>query len=298
MSEVSKAAQGKWPQILATLGVPDEHLINRHGPCPMCGGRDRFRFDDKDGKGTYYCNACGAGDGFDLLMKYNGWDFRVAAKEVEKLAGDYKPLPQKQQKDPRIRLEKIRSNAKPLTGDDPASKYLEARGISPAPGLMYSESEPYFENGEHIKNYPAMLGLVKTPQGRPATWHVTYLEDGKKAPVTSPKKVMKSAGGINGAAIRLFPAKQHLGIAEGIETAIAAYQMTGIPTWAVLNTSGMQGFVLPDAVNELTIFGDNDKNYAGQLAAYQLANKLSLKGVKVNVWIPEAPGDWLDVFTQ
>jgi putative DNA primase/helicase len=50
----------RWLDILTGLGVPAKFLRNKHGPCPMCGGKDRFRFDDKDGKGTFFCNGCGA----------------------------------------------------------------------------------------------------------------------------------------------------------------------------------------------------------------------------------------------
>jgi hypothetical protein len=53
-------AQHRWLDILTALGVPAKFLRNWHGPCPMCGGKDRFRFDDKDGKGTFFCNGCGA----------------------------------------------------------------------------------------------------------------------------------------------------------------------------------------------------------------------------------------------
>jgi putative DNA primase/helicase len=42
----------------------------------MCGGKDRFRFDDKEGHGTWICTHCGAGDGFSLLMKVMGIDFK------------------------------------------------------------------------------------------------------------------------------------------------------------------------------------------------------------------------------
>ena len=296
MSEARQAAQGKWPGILSALGVPDSFLQNRHGPCPFCGGKDRFRFDDKEGKGTYYCNQCGSGDGFDLLMNFAGMDFKTAAQEVERIAGICKPVERKTERDPAIRLRKIRDNAKKLTGKDPVSEYLRNRGISTAPGLRFSESEPYFDAGKHQGDFPAMLGLVQSPQGKPLTWHVTYLHNGKKASFPAPKKVMKAAGGINGAAIRLFPAAEHMGIAEGIETAIAACEFSGIPTWAVMNTSGMQRFVVPETVTELTIFADNDANYAGQLAAYSLANRLCLGGLKVNVLVAPDPGtDWLDV---
>jgi phage/plasmid primase-like uncharacterized protein len=59
-------------------------------PCPGCGGEDRFRYDDKDGKGTFYCGGGGnpiSGDGFELLHHIYGWDFRRAADEVRQVLG-------------------------------------------------------------------------------------------------------------------------------------------------------------------------------------------------------------------
>jgi putative DNA primase/helicase len=52
-------AKGRWRNILPSLGIPSKALTNRHGPYPMCGGKDRFRFDDKGGRGTWFCSQCG-----------------------------------------------------------------------------------------------------------------------------------------------------------------------------------------------------------------------------------------------
>lgn len=91
-------AQGRWREILNRFGVDRSYLRNRHGPCPLCGGKDRFRFDDRDGSGSYFCNQCGAskgdGAGIRLLMKFRDWDFKTAAAEVDRLIGtDYQPAP-------------------------------------------------------------------------------------------------------------------------------------------------------------------------------------------------------------
>ena len=55
--------------------MDEKALSGKHGPCPLCGGRDRFRFDDKDGRGTYFCSGCGAGDGVRLAMGITGLSF-------------------------------------------------------------------------------------------------------------------------------------------------------------------------------------------------------------------------------
>ena len=84
VSDIVKASQGRWLYILANLGitVPDNH---KHGACPKCGGKDRFRFDDKNGKGTWFCNQCGHGDGLDLVKLVTGKETKTACQEVNKI---------------------------------------------------------------------------------------------------------------------------------------------------------------------------------------------------------------------
>ena len=81
-------ARNRWREILPRLGIDPEFLQNRHGPCPLCGGKDRYRFDDKDGTGSYICGQCGAGVGIILIKKKNGWDHRTACSEIDKIIGD------------------------------------------------------------------------------------------------------------------------------------------------------------------------------------------------------------------
>ena len=86
---LKERAAGRWPGILAALGVPSSALRNRHGPCPIpgCGGRDRFRFDDKGGRGTWICSRCGAGDGIELVKRIHGIEFKEAARLIEQHIG-------------------------------------------------------------------------------------------------------------------------------------------------------------------------------------------------------------------
>ena len=95
MSKITDLAQGSWPSILGDLAnLTTEQLTDKHQPCPLCGGEDRYRFDDKDGSGSWYCNRCGgkdqrggAGNGMDMLMRRTGWSFADAAKRVEQHLG-------------------------------------------------------------------------------------------------------------------------------------------------------------------------------------------------------------------
>lgn len=82
------AARGRWRQILPLLGIPKKFLTGKHGPCPACGGKDRFRFTDRKMEGDYFCNHCGAGDGLRLVMKVHGWAYRTACKRVDEAIGN------------------------------------------------------------------------------------------------------------------------------------------------------------------------------------------------------------------
>ncbi len=65
---------------------------NRHQACPVCGGADRFRFDDKEGRGTWFCNQCGAGDGLKLVEKVFGISASEAAGKVNAVTGHLPPV--------------------------------------------------------------------------------------------------------------------------------------------------------------------------------------------------------------
>jgi putative DNA primase/helicase len=86
MDTISRA-RGRWAEVLSALGVGSSYLKNKHGPCPCCGGKNRYRFDDKDGSGSYFCNQCGPGSGLMLLRKVRGWDHATACREVDTIIG-------------------------------------------------------------------------------------------------------------------------------------------------------------------------------------------------------------------
>ncbi len=80
------AACGRWrPTIYPALGIEVGH--GKHMACPHCGGKDRFRCDDKGGSGSHLCNQCGAGDGFSLVMKVRGCTFLEAVRRVAGVLG-------------------------------------------------------------------------------------------------------------------------------------------------------------------------------------------------------------------
>ena len=301
--DVRTAAAGRWRSILTTLGMDDKALSGKHGPCPLCGGRDRFRFDNKDGRGTYFCSGCGAGDGVRLAMGITGLSFKDAAREIERLAGVVQPVtgkPDRSDEDKLAALRRVWRESKPIQRGDEAERYLLGRGlrlydlpeaVRVHPGLRYQD------DGETVGTYAAMLATVTAPDGRAVSLHRTYLQDGHKAPVASPKKLAQGLA-LSGAAIRLTAVSRVLGIAEGIETSLAASELFGVPAWSCISAQGIESFEPPEGVREVIIFADNDENFAGQAAAYRAAHRLKLKGFAVEVCIPQEPGDWLDELNQ
>ncbi|WP_315850429.1 primase-helicase zinc-binding domain-containing protein, partial [Yersinia massiliensis] len=87
VSHTSRAATGQWPVLLPALGI-NITAGGRAQPCPMCGGKDRFRFDNLQGRGTWFCNQCGGGDGLNLVEKALAVTPKEAACKVAEVLGE------------------------------------------------------------------------------------------------------------------------------------------------------------------------------------------------------------------
>lgn len=293
-SNIQELANGRWYGILSTFGVATTFLRNKHGPCPVCAGRDRFRWDNKDGKGTFYCSQCGAGDGFELLMRLKGWDFKQTAAEIESIVGTVKQEQPRRLMTPeeqRTAMRKRWKECRAVSAGDPVAKYLKRRvGLDNLPAILRSAPDR-----------PAMVALMQAPDGKASMVHTTFLtEDGNKAPMDNCRLMMPGTIA-DGSAVRLASHGDVLGIAEGIETALSATALTGLPCWAALNEVLLQKWIAPPDVRKVVIFGDYDTNYVGQSAAYMLARKLSRQkdAPEVEVRIPSAIGDdWNDVLCK
>lgn len=299
VESIKQSVIGKWPGIIDSLGI-GIRKDGKHSPCPMCGGKDRFRFDNKEGNGTWICNQCGAGDGWQLVVKAFNIDFIEAVKRVGSLSGNidctYTP---EEKPDPKIRLRELWKESEPYKDSGLIKDYLLSRGLRITPHNLRFINKCYEPDTKQC--YPAMLGIVQNGTDSSVTIHRTYLDGPKKAPIEKPKKLMPAVEHLNNVAIRLFDPNSEnnvKGIAEGIETGIAATQLFDIPTWAAINSTLLTTWEPPEKIKTVVIFGDNDANFTGHKAAYILANKLYLKGIKVEVQIPDEVGDWNDVLIK
>jgi len=279
--KTSEAAHGKWRYILTNLGIKESFLKGKHVSCPLCGGKDRFRFDDRTGSGDYFCNKCGAGKGFKLLMKFNQWTFAEAAREIDEFLGNktFKELPPepKINYDSRMEaLQKILNKSKKVERGDGVYKYLNNRGINQIPSSIGICSSLF--NVEAKKSFEAMVCRIVDAQGKTVSLHRTFLKDGKKAPVKNPRKICSPIGTIRGCAIRLFKEKELLGISEGIETSLAVQELFKMPCWAVMNAGNLEAFEPPETVRDIVIYADNDLNKRGEEAANILGDRLTKQG--------------------
>jgi len=332
--EVKHLAQWRWEEIIRALAphlTPALERKGRHVPCPVHGGRDGYRvFKDVKETGGSVCNTCGVfPDGFATLMWANGWNFSTALRAVAEYlhAGSVKPVTRiaQQERADRKDDEKLRFSLNRVWREsisisdrdaEPARLYLARRGISilPPESLRFHPSLAYYDGDKKIGEYPAIIAMVSGAQGNPVTIHRTYLtQDGKKAPVDSPKKLMSYPKDrkIIGGAIRLVDPGPVLAIAEGLETALAVMEGTGLPVWSAVNALLLENFVPQAGVNRVIVFADKDRPTEqhpkghGQEAAKRLVQRLWKAGVKASAIVPAGeipPGhkslDWLDILNR
>lgn len=293
-----EAARGKWRGILLHFGIDEKYLRDLHGPCPLCGGHDRYRWDDKDGSGSFYCSTCGPGSGMRLLMEHLHLPFPEAAKRVDGMLGlvhrDEKKA-EKTEEDKRAYMKSLFKGSRPVAPGDPVSLYLERRCGDCSGQLSDIRFHPALKHSVSGTTHPAMLAMMGWDGKKFSGIHRTYLTaDGFKAAVDPVRMNYGDAG-----PVRLGEAQERLGIAEGLETALCASHLFSLPVWSGICADGVLKWVPPAGVTSVVIFGDNDANFVGQAAAYDLAKILRGKGLAVEIKIPPVEGqDWADVWAS
>lgn len=299
--DIKKAAVGKWASINTLLGIDEKHFDGKHGPCPLCGGKDRWRWNKK----TEYahCNNCGSLSGMDLAIVYTGQPFKDLAIEIKQsILGQAKvtTTPEYLNADTdknKARLERIHKTLLFIGKGVEVLPYLSGRGISalPAKDVFESGCLPYLdEDGKKVGDFKAMVSAFRNVEGELCSYHITYLQGGKKADLKAAKKILPAIRPLSGSAIKLFePENGVIGVAEGIETALAVRELEGVPMWAAGNAQLMTKIEFPESVKVLHVYGDQDATFTGQQAAYELAKKAALKGIQVFVHLPFVSGDWV-----
>jgi putative DNA primase/helicase len=167
MTSTAERARHRWREILPPLGIDTRFLRNDHGPCPLCVGRDRFRFDDKDGSGSYFCNGCGAGDGFILAMKFLTADFVTVANEIDRIIGLNAPVRSSvvPASDPGKAERLIQRALAHAQAPDVVARYLQRRGLSVTSAALRGDASAptQSERTPRTQNYPTQSSY-ETPR--------------------------------------------------------------------------------------------------------------------------------------
>lgn len=193
---------------------------------------------------------------------------------------------------PSENVQRLWREAACLTGS-PAERYLAQRWIvAGSPDLRFLARTPLGPKGA-VRFLPALVAAVCNDLGILAL-HRTFLDakTGKIAKFDGPKRALGSLGR---GAVRLHgPRGGKLGLAEGIETALSAKQLTGIPCWATLGTERFGLVAIPESVTEVHLFIDHDAGGAQAEARARAA--YAREGRTILTHRPPQPGtDFNDV---
>lgn len=170
-----------------------------------------------------------------------------------------------------------------------AATYLAQRGLeSASPELRYNPQTPH--GPAPLTSFrPALIAAVRDDCGLRAI-HRTFVDFPDGDVVRDQRRA--GLGRFGNGAVRLGGIGPRLGLAEGIETALSAGLLFGMPCWATLGSERFRQVSIPALVEELHLFLDHD---SGGARAELLAREAH-PSMLIKVHVPPRPGDdWNDV---
>ena len=283
----------------------------RAGPCPSCGGDDRFRLNVK--KRAFLCRGCGSkGVGaIVLVMLALGVDF---AKAVEELAGSSSAQerikPRAPRKDVSEAEDAARNGRLALTiwngarsiRSTIAERYLaDIRGIDIGQilelddVLRFDPACPF--GADRLPCLVALVRAILTDQPK-AIQRTALAPDGQKLE-------RRSLGSTKGGAIKLWGDDEvttGLVVGEGLETTAAAatrieHRGTALrPAWALLDRANLAALPVLAGVEALSVLIDADESGDGQKAADSCERRWLEAGREVTKLTPKTLGaDFADI---
>jgi Toprim domain/CHC2 zinc finger len=276
--------------------------IDRYGPCPQCGGKDRFSINVR--KQVFLCRGCAARGNVIALVRFlDGCGFLEA---LEYLTGERAPAPSRpapaatdaprdDDRDARalILARQIAFELRPILGS-PGETYLrDARKIVTSAiedvlertdGVGWHPAVYFNEPGHalHGRKLGAIISVMTDMITAEPTGAIsrTYIHEGRKL---GKAKTLGSPAGI----IRLSEdadVLEGLHIAEGLETALAGMSIGLRPMWAAGSTALMAKFPVLSGIEALTIIADRDANGAGERAAAEVASRWREAGRRTSIY--------------
>lgn len=183
--------------------------------------------------------------------------------------------------------------ARPVEGT-PAERYLRARGLPPPYTQVRFHPRTPLGSGAERLHLPALITAVRDISGVIAIQR-TYLDpSGAKRTMVQPRRTL---GRLGSGAVRLVPAGERLGIAEGYETACAAMHLLRLPVWASLGSTRVAHVAIPPSVRTVVLLPDHGR--AGVLAESAARATFLAQGLRVEtLWPPTWASDWADVLMR
>lgn len=229
-SWVQRARDVPIMDVVSMLGARLKRAGNEHvGPCPLCGGDDRFAV--KPSENVFVCRGSGGGDGIAMAMHVRSLEFVAACELIldeppPRGGHDTPPQPinaeaeRERREDQKARKaehgERVRSQedrvrqavialverSVPIAGTH-GEAYLKGRGIHATAEQLASlrfiqalEYRGYVEGGEAeqlIGEYPCIIAPMVNAAGEIVGVHRTYLDRVK--PIKRPRDEVTLAGG-------------------------------------------------------------------------------------------------------
>ena len=306
VTDVMAAANGHWSALLATLGI-DIPPRGQHGPCPVCGGENRFRLDDKGGRGTWFCNQCDpqSGDGLDLVKKVSGKGPADAARlvagalgldhvaihpdELERLRQQQQARTEAERQRAELQRRKAARRAASIMADhrQGVSPYLEAKGLH---GVGVALSQHVIAVGEMTFPPGSLVVPLYTDFGSELVNVQLIDEQGHKSYL---------AGGQKAGACHRIAGGPLVIVCEGYATGLSIHLATEATVYCAMDAGNLlavarlvRGVDDPLQPCRVILCADNDANTPGNPGKTKSGQAAAAIGARVA--LPAEAGDWND----
>jgi CHC2 zinc finger/Toprim domain len=315
MLDIDKARAVRIEDVIAERNIKlSPGRVERCGPCPSCGGTDRFSINTR--KQVFNCRRCGAkGDVIALVEHLDGVGFKMA---VETLGGKPAaagwhdglgrciPTPQKITSEPDNEIQRIASarhlwnEANPIDGTM-AARYLQVtRGLAINEDLSHAvrfhDRTPWLDERGGIIRMPCLISAIRSIYGD----EIVAIQKTKLAADGS-KLARKMLGPAGAGAIKIDRDEDvtyGLIIGEGLETCLAACELGFRPCWALGSAGAIACFPVLDGVDALTLLAETDDSGASARAVDVCGNRWRDASREVIVVYPRSGGDINDAILE
>jgi hypothetical protein len=210
---------------LGRRGIRMKGSVERSGPCPACGGTDRFSINTR--KNIFNCRGAGGGDVIAMVEHLDSCEFLAAcetltgrpppgreqaetdeersaresrlaarAEQRRKEEAETRAREDRERQETQESVERLWMSATPIAGTR-AAAYLEARGLTPparltqdlrfVPDLVYhGYANAEADRTSPLGSYPAMVAAIRSVDGTIIGLHRTYLDPSQPRKLTPP----------------------------------------------------------------------------------------------------------------